>query len=185
MNVKKSHIVLIILILAMPVYSNCQASNDSLLYWDSKIKLEWNDFRGIIPDSSEFGAASSIAIQAIPFWDGETPNVEVRTIFYPNKAWKKYPTVELLNHEQGHFDLAEIYSRKIRKAICSLHVQDYLEFDKYLEIYNVRYSEYKNASFRYDQETNYGRDNGGQTQWNGNILLQLEGLEKYKYKKDN
>ena len=93
MNIRKINIsVFVIFISAISVYSNCQVSNDSSFYWDCRRNLEWQDFRGVMPDSTVFGAASSIGIKAKAYWEEGKPNIRIRTGFYSYEACKKYPT---------------------------------------------------------------------------------------------
>jgi hypothetical protein len=44
-------------------------------------------------------------------------DVRVEVEFYPNSSWVKpgRKSTELLKHEQGHFDLTELYARKAEK----------------------------------------------------------------------
>ena len=172
----------IILIIASSfVSSYSQIRNDTILFWQESHGLTWDEYKGKRPDSTEIGAASYIGFEIYPSLIKDLPSITIRTSFFPYKSWKKYPTDLLLIHEQGHFDLAEVYSRKIRKKFICLQEKDCKDFNKYYEVYDELHVEYKEASSKYDLETNFGRNYENQLQWKRKISSQLIELNDYKF----
>lgn len=81
----------------------------------------------------------------------------------------------LLKHEQGHFDLAEIYSRKLRKElakiVCKTQAQVQKDVDDSIDkfVEQVR-MEHK----KYDTGTENGAKKPEQDKWNTMINNQLK-----------
>lgn len=96
--------------------------------WSKTVSLKWTDFKAE-PNPAVFEDSSSIIRYRITW----TVNSEVSrgqieffvedlkliTEFYPGLSWVRsmYATAELLNHEQGHFDLAELMRNDITAGI--------------------------------------------------------------------
>jgi len=109
-------------------------SNQEIL-WAKEIKLSWDDFIGEIP--SEDGAFQAVTYSTIEVKSisGESPPVyTVMAKFIRNKSWA-YSNLdeELLQHEQLHFDMTELYARKIRKSLDSLKTEDITNKTVYLD----------------------------------------------------
>jgi len=159
-----------------------QDNIDSILYWDNCNVLTWDLFNGEPWDSTDFGAASYIGIDVETSFQSGLPYLSIRTSFSPIVSWKKIPSDPLLIHEQGHFDLAEVYSRRIRKEVDQLRNSNNTNFDSYFNIYDSLYSTYRQESGKYDFETDYGKNLEIQGTWNRKLKLQLHELNMYKFK---
>src|SRR5690606_38649660 len=92
------------------------------LSWSKFRKLTWNDFRGSIPhDAEEQTAAATYC--GIGFETNTTSHhhndlkIRVYNTFYPHSSWARPEEMNdaVLAHEQGHFDLCELYTRKLRE----------------------------------------------------------------------
>ena len=92
--------------------------NDDIISWSKDYLLAWSDFKAE-PNSSSFEDSSS-KIKYHYTWtvnsetsDGKIyfliDNIQLSTQFLRHLSWvrEKQASVELLKHEQGHFDLAE------------------------------------------------------------------------------
>ena len=125
-NMKK---VLIILICIFS-FADLKAQSESLtedleqIPWSSDYKLKWSDFKGV-KDSLESRyddkyAACASEILATPEYDSGTLVYRVTNNFHPNSAWV-IDSITMgaigLEHEQIHFDIAEVYTRLIRSRI--------------------------------------------------------------------
>ena len=92
-------------------------------HWSDHSKLSWDDFKGGIgTDEEEVAAATHCGIgfrTTSPATTDDKPGIEVYNLFYANKSWVKpdAKVPEILTHEQGHFDLCEIYTRKLRSRL--------------------------------------------------------------------
>ena len=102
-------------------------------------------------------------------------NFKIDTYFYPNKSWYQPDLCDkvILSHEQLHFDISELYARKLRERLDAATFTPKNVKSKVRAIYrkiNEELSEYQN---RYDAETNFSRDREQQTIWNEKIAKAL------------
>lgn len=151
--------------------------------WSKKARLQWSDFSGR-PDTlsqGTAGCAASIYVKGIS--DNGLPNFLVSNFFVKNRAWTKDSTSSiLLQHEQLHFDIAEIYARKIRKAIDSLRKRKVRTVNNYsLEIMKLLKMRDETDSL-YDEQTSHGVNGKAQFDWTQKILKELEALNDYAVK---
>ena len=92
--------------------------NDDIVSWSKDYSLEWSDFKAQ-PNSSSFEDSSSY-IKFYQTWtvhsdisEGEIcfliDDIKLSAQFLRHLSWVrgKQDSLELLKHEQGHFDLAE------------------------------------------------------------------------------
>lgn len=90
----------------------------------------------------------------------------------------------LLNHEQKHFDLAEVYTRRIRKSIDSLKQGEPFDFEsldmEVTGIYQCIKKELDSVQFKYDEETNQSANVVKQKVWNEKIDSWLSQLDNFK-----
>ena len=87
----------------------------------------------------------------------------------------------LLKHEQGHFDISEIWARRLNKKLQDMvrtglcgrgKTEKEAEADLKKDVDNIFEKHVKNEDEmqkKYDEETKDGRDNTKQTIWNKNI----------------
>lgn len=85
-----------------------------------------------------------------------------------------------MNHEQLHFDIAELYARKMRKEIQKLKLikGTIAQFD-YRRIHKKIFKEYLEYQKKYDTETDFSRTLSKQKNWEISVAKQLQGLEKF------
>lgn len=149
--------------------------------WNEKYKLKWSDFRAL-PDSNSFAsAASSIIITYSVIKKDSTYTIKVFCYFLRSSSWTwEKDDCLLLKHEQGHFDIAELFARKFRKAISG---KKFSLYDINIEL-AVILSYIRDDRWRYDktydQETDFSRDNEKQILWSKKIRDELNKLNSYK-----
>ena len=85
----------------------------------------------------------------------------------------------ILSHEQAHFDIAEIYARKLNKLLRS-YKPDENNFTRDVnKIYENVMKEYNDMQEEYDQETNFSINKIKQEEWLGKVSKELDNLNKY------
>lgn len=157
-------------------------SDTNQIAWSKDYKLKWNDFKGS-PDINTSASASTgtlISYILIPISDS-TCKAKIFSYFLKNSSWTFTKTNKLLlKHEQGHFDIAELFARTFRSKVegkifsfrtASLDVATYLvkileEKDRYDELY--------------DKETEHSINEERQSYWSKKILLEILSLDKYQ-----
>ena len=101
---------------------------DEFILWQENKKLKIQDFKADNKDTVKvnrqqfLGAISAIRIEYSSFQRNKNsvPDFSIKTYFDPNESWMLLKNDYVLQHEQIHFDLTELYARKMRKSVESL-----------------------------------------------------------------
>ncbi|WP_299178364.1 DUF922 domain-containing protein [uncultured Chryseobacterium sp.] len=155
--------------------------------WKEGQKLNWNNFKSKINNQkgknvvayTNCGWVYSYVKSSNP----KAPvKIEIKTIFNEHKSWKDSEKINdfILTHEQKHFDIAEIFARKLRKEVAE-RVKTSGDFNRLFQgIYDRVLKEYTQFQMSYDQETEHGMDKEKQEDYNVLISNELENLKNYK-----
>lgn len=142
--------------------------------WSPENKLTWEDFKGKAPDNDWAAATTASGISYQFSTSGSSGKIELdylaSTFFYPNKSWYQPSLCDslILSHEQLHFDISELYARKMRKRLASSSfTQDVKAEVK--QIYKEVLEELNDFQNLYDDQTNFSRDVEQQLIWNNKI----------------
>ncbi len=161
--------ILLVMIFAIAGY----AQEEEIL-WNPDFRLKWSDFRGEAPASTRIAAVTASGISyrfASMERDGYYEvEYEVNTFFYPQKSWYQPQLCNdlVLSHEQLHFDIAEIFARKMRRAMDSTRFTENVKAE-INAIYLQTLKELEDFQDRYDAETNYSMNRTAQLKWNMQI----------------
>lgn len=148
--------------------------------WDKNYRLKWSDFKGRPDMLSKEDAACAASIYVRGFRDKGLPNFLVYNSFMKSDAWTSDSTsVMLLQHEQLHFDIAEVYARKIRKAVDSLRRKQIKSTDSYSIEITKLLSMFETTGKLYDEQTSHGTYGNQQSEWEQKILKELQSLNDY------
>ena len=172
--------------LVIPLLSPAQESDEEYLNWSNKKKLEWADYKGK-PDPNSDAAASTTTYLGFEYNIlNDKFTYKISCQFSKNKSWGLARTEYILGHEQGHFDIAEIFARKLMKKMSEYQFNrsNYrTEIDK---IYNDILDEKEKMQNQYDDETNYSRNKIVQAGWLKKINVMLAELKSYSgYNQNN
>jgi hypothetical protein len=152
-------------------------SNDTI-FWNDDYKLKWSDFKAK-PDGSPYMAQSNCAFSMKPVQTVENGililHLYLNATFDRNTSWVKpgqqFDT--LLSHEQLHFDICELYIRKLKKKILESNFNP-LEFDSQLQsLFTEAWNEYTQQQQKYDDETKHGIVSDKQKLWRDEVYNQL------------
>jgi len=151
--------------------------------WSDSRKLTWEDFRGAVnAQSDESAAATHCGIGfKTNIAEGNKPGIFVYNTFYVNKSWVR-PDAKIsgiLDHEQGHFDLCEIYTRKLRERMNSFNFNTPDVKQALLSIYSEVNSEYERRQQAYEEETTHGTNIPQQKKWQASITRELTSATNY------
>lgn len=150
--------------------------------WKDHNKLSWEDFRGPVNAQTDEAAAAthcSIGFKTNMNNASGKPEVIVYNKFYINKSWvrsdAKIP--DILRHEQGHFDLCELYTRKLKQRMDEFNFSASVNLKQDLyNIYNEISLEYEKRQQAYEQETSHGTNLSVQRNWTNAIAGELHGV---------
>lgn len=167
-----------------PRTMNYKDAGDTII-WKSSRRLTWEDFKGNAPEPSPFSAQSNCiyTLSTTPEFSNDTLYaIEVLSPSFTKKAsWvvKDSKQDSLLEHEQLHFDLCELYGRKFRKELSATSL-GILHFDREInELFGKIWNEYRAAQDRYDAETEHGIIRSKQLEWMEQTRLELHQLSEF------
>lgn len=157
---------------------NCQIDS---IPWKPSEKLKWSDFQGKPKRDSKDGmlAACAPSINIKGFRD-DLPNFGVTNHFLKKVAWTTdTSSIELLNHEQCHFDIAEVCARRIRAAVDSLRSRKVSDIIVYTSVIDALLEQYDMEDVQYDSETSHGAIDLEQQKWEKRVAQELKKLNKW------
>ncbi len=176
----KYKIVLILLSgISLSFIYNIQEQSNIL--WSPKVKLTWDDFQGEVDSLNEYKAITSTLIKTdvIVYNDNEL-EYDISCLFEKNKSWVKKKTNSLLKHEQLHFDIAELATRKMRKRFLQHKSLNRDSINLMInKIFQEATLERRKINKDYDKETNHSLIVEKQKEWELKIAKELKALEKY------
>ena len=160
-------------------------SDMDLIYWSATSKLKWDDFKSNVYTNKEHLSASTVTIDANCDCDQGMYLWKAEALFSKSRSWVKNgkSTDYVLQHEQNHFNLTEIYARKIRKE-CVLYSNPCANLEKLKSIIDGLKEKYDKEQLRYDLETKHGGNKTAQKKWEDDIKKQLKELDAYKKDKN-
>lgn len=161
------------------------AENPNRIEWQEEKKLIWEHFMGKPDNSSPFAALTHSSIEFnynVRNENGKlTLTTRVNTYFDTKMSWFKSKEVNqhILKHEQSHFDITEIHSRKLREAFANYRVTK--NFEKDLSaIFTKVNSEREKMQKLFDKESDHSRNFENEVRWQKFIAEELKRLEKWK-----
>ncbi|MBF4515784.1 hypothetical protein IRZ71_05495 [Flavobacterium sp. ANB] len=175
----KALIFISILIICCSSYQKENKSvfkDDDIIPWSNK-KLTWDDFQGV-PDTTE-AFTKALTHSVINFKYYNTYTYIIQTNFIKSKSWTVTAHKQTLDHEQLHFDITELYARKIRRSFDSLTVKKNISSKDFNEIYNLNIKKCNSYQDLYDHQV-YG-NNVNQQKWIKKVGAELLKLKKYEY----
>ncbi|NML20675.1 DUF922 domain-containing Zn-dependent protease [Pseudoflavitalea sp. G-6-1-2] len=151
----------------------------SSIPWNESRKLTWTDFLAK-PDPVSGNAAMTNSVINIEFnIDDTSLDYTISCRFDKNRSWVKVRTAPVLQHEQGHFDIAEIYARKLNKEMKALSFNAATIKNDVNVIYDKIMAVYQQVQHQYDQETDFSRNKPKQAEWLAKIAADIKSLEAH------
>ena len=163
--------------------SPAAADDDVRREWARGRPLTWADFRGPTPGGTAAASGSCVGFDVSWECEDVTLVFDVRAVFDPTQSWVRAGSTEdaLLNHERRHFDLTELFARRLRKQFTGLmdpckdpplarRVVDGAVIDMYRD--------WGEAQKQYDADTGGGTEAVRQKAWDRKIEQALDGLRE-------
>jgi predicted secreted Zn-dependent protease len=155
-------------------------SDDNLIDWSVSRKLTWSDFRAKPDPSSANAALTSSTINVEFGYDKNGFKHSITCRFDKSKSWVRVKNDYILNHEQGHFDLAEAYARELHKEFQEYKFRKESASDDLNKIYSRVMQKHIEAQDRYDKQTDHSLDTAKQSAWDVKIRSMLKEFETFK-----
>jgi 5'-deoxynucleotidase YfbR-like HD superfamily hydrolase len=157
------------------------ALDSDTIYWQPGYKLKWEDFKAAPETGTVYLAITSSGIDYSYSLTDSSFSFTVYSFFEKKKSWRKDKVdAYILNHEQVHFDITEIFARKLRSQLSSFipnRKTIKIEIAKMAE--NI-IQEKENLQDLYDRETLFSNNTAKQVYWNGKVKKLLASLDAYR-----
>jgi len=147
--------------------------DDDYIKWKEDRKLTWDDFKA---PPQKIGSTAALTTTHLGFSYSMTNgkvSYKIECGFQKSRSWGLVKNDWILKHEQGHFDIAEIFARKLYKQVSGYKF-DKNTFQKDLDvIYKSVMDEKEKFQQQYDDETDYSRNKPKQEDWIKKIAGEL------------
>ncbi|PWL37525.1 DUF922 domain-containing protein [Flagellimonas aquimarina] len=163
-------------------FLGCAQEIEEGVLWNSGKRLTWSDFRGKVPPAAVPAATTASGISykysANLIHHEVDLDFEVSAFFYPNESWYKPEICDdlILSHEQLHFDISELFARKMRDKLRRTSFSDNVKAE-IRKIYKEILKELEDFQDFYDWETSFSRNAEKQLEWNKKIKEALQESE--------
>jgi hypothetical protein len=155
-----------------------------LIGWSAARRLTVADFQGRAPLGDPLASSTSSNIKADAACKDYVFSSTAQATFDPNTSWFRNPqkaSAALLQHEQLHFDITEVYARIMRQRLQQFAARANCEKlqPAFNNVTKLVYAEWDREQNRYDQETNHGLNAVRQAAWEKQTAAKLEMLKPF------
>ncbi|MEX0273764.1 MAG: DUF922 domain-containing protein [Flavobacteriaceae bacterium] len=160
------------------------AQKEEVIPWHRDYKLTWENFKDT-PLRTEWAAATtasgiSYAFNAKEVNGRMVVKMDINAFFYPQKSWYRPELCDamVLAHEQLHFDISELFARKMRQKVAGAQFTDNVKAEV-KAIYKETLREMNEFQNQYDHQTDFSRNKEQQYAWNEKVAQALRSHEQY------
>ncbi len=151
-----------------------------------KQSLRWKDFQGPVDSVGPHANALAVTNSRLEqhyYRVGDEIHFVIAAWFNPNRSWVKKIVLnsrgsnEVLSHEQHHFDLCELYARKIRKYLGTAVFTGENYKTEIADLFTKFHEQYRSEQNKYDAELTkhvYRQD-----EWTESIDAEMKQLKNY------
>jgi hypothetical protein len=172
------------ILLLCTFYSFAQLSQKEAkdtVIWNAEIKITKDFFEA---KRSKYGKdVPAYIVSAIYLYQKENNGTRmfyVDAMMLKSKSYMREETPYILNHEQIHFDICELYARKLRQRIAE---KDFTKVKNIVAViskmYETTMAEYQKREAAYDADTQHGINAAKQKIWNQTIAAELLQLDAF------
>lgn len=140
--------------------------------WSKNRRLLWSDFEGPVNKKSDAAASTSTYLGLEYNVRNTSFSYRIACRFSKTKSWGFVKNEWILKHEQGHFDITEIFARLLNKAISDYKFNRNTYKKDVDGIYKSYIKQKEDFQNLYDTQTDYSRKREQQEEW----LIKIESL---------
>jgi predicted secreted Zn-dependent protease len=148
--------------------------------WNPEKKLAWPDFKQRPDPGSPNAALTSTTIKFDYSYSEGKLKTQIRCQFDMNRSWGRIRNDYILSHEQGHFDIAEIFTRKLHRALMEYKPNEKTLSKDVNGIYQEMMRNCHDTQVQYDTETRFSLEKEKQGEWSKKIKDELKALEAFE-----
>jgi predicted secreted Zn-dependent protease len=159
--------------------ATAQTDTDDYLTWKAGKPLTWADYKAR-PDVNSDAAATTTTVLSIEYNISNNDfGYKITSRFSKTRSWGRHKTDYILSHEQGHFDIAEIFARKLHKQMSEYKFNKRTYQKDLKKIYDEVSDEKTEMQDDYDRETRHSINKEKQAEWLKKIEKLLKEYENY------
>jgi hypothetical protein len=179
---KKYTLIVFLLYLLLLLCSSTTQIKGELIYWTKEYKLTWGDFKASPKNISTNAAITSAGFGIEPYTissNSDTVNLVVNVFFVKNESWVKQnaKSLSLLNHEQAHFDINELFARKFKQQLIKHKFTNASFLENFSKLFLKYQNDLKAYQNLYDKQTDHSRLEAKQLEWEKKVAKELENLK--------
>jgi hypothetical protein len=188
MPMKRSVLLLLFVCSVLQAFSQKQSvapqirklRNDTIV-WRQDSALTQESFKGKSKGKSGPLGFTCSGIFVYPSEGGGTLLFNVEALFVKSKSYLADNSPYILKHEQLHFDICELYARKLRQKIAETDFKRIRNVNDFIRhTYEKVNAEYTREQVRYDKDTEHGLNPAKQQAWAEDIRKRLAGLNAFR-----
>ncbi|MBW3130919.1 DUF922 domain-containing protein [Hymenobacter profundi] len=167
---------------SVPTPAQTTPPKPEVIAWSAQRKLTWADFKTKPTPADRLAALTSANIDVQVGCKDFVFSSQVQAVFMPTESWVREATKaspELLRHEQLHFDITELYARRMRQKLSQTQFDCQHLQPKFQNLTKAMFSEWQREEARYDQATNHGLNKPQQQLWETQVQQKLAQLEQF------
>lgn len=150
------------------------------IVWQADSLLKKEDFKARSKGSNGPLGFTDAAIFIYPGENSGQLIFYVEALFFKSKSYIVKYSEYVLKHEQIHFDIAELYARKLRQKIADTDFKKVKDVrGEITRFFRQTFADFKKEEEKYDKDTQHGLNPAKQQLWNDDIQNRIKELDKY------
>lgn len=169
------HLGIFVALLSFIILGSSNKSTEDVIYWSEDRALTWSDFQGK-PDYNyeDISALTSSGILHFKGCENDKIIYEIKAYFEKDYSWVKEEalTDHHLQHEQIHFDITQLYAKKLKLALDKkgFRCGEEAQFDSFVQDYMMKWQK---AQINYDLYSHYSMKRPEQNEWKHKVAFEL------------
>jgi Bacterial protein of unknown function (DUF922) len=168
-----------VILFFLPFTLSAQEKDEELVDWSAARKLSWADYKANPARGSDVAASTTTYLGIEYTISDKSFGFKIQCRFSKNRSWGLHKTDYILEHEQGHFDIAEIFARKLNKAMNEYSFNKRTYQKDLNKMYQDIMKEKEEMQDKYDKETNHSIHKVNQAEWLKKIASLLEDYKDF------
>lgn len=145
--------------------STARVESQDMIPWEFDKRLIWDDFLCQPRMGTDAVASTSTSLGiSYQLTDGEL-KYHITCYFNKGKSWGLMKTDYILAHEQGHFDITEIFARRLNESLQNYHFNKRTFKRDIGQMYQAIVDQKEEYQRNYDAETDHSRNRKVQYDW--------------------
>ncbi len=153
--------------------------SNEFIAWTPSQRLNWEDFQCEPQHGTDAVASTSTSLGIDYQMQNGKLVYHITCNFSRAKSWGLMKTDYILAHEQGHFDITEIFARRLNEALQQYEFNKRTFRNDINDIYQSIVNEKESYQKLYDGDSDHSRNRKEQYDWLAKIQKLLDETEPY------